>query len=281
MKRGWLAGLAAVGLVPALMLTASPMTRADNPAAKPYLGIAAGPMDKQAGAVVREITPKSPAAHAGLKTGDIIVKVGDKDVKNPEMLVGFIAEHKPGDKLALSVMRDGKEQKMDVTLAERPQERARPSIKLERHAFLGVWGQPLNEEMKKSLGVSADKGVVVMQVTPDSAAAKAGLAKDDVITALDSQAVTTPEELRAAVQKAGTGKEVTVKFQRGKDAKEVKVKLEEMAFGFGRLPSLAPGLLNDKAFNLPPNFEREDVQKLLDELHKRFKELDESPEATK
>jgi S1-C subfamily serine protease len=278
MNRGWLAGLVAVGLAPALLLTASPMTRAENPAARPYLGILAGPMDNnQAGAVVREVTPKSPAEHAGLKTGDIIVKVGDKDVKNPEMLVGAIAEHKPSDKLALSVMREGKEHKMEVTLAARPQERARQKIEFERHAFLGVWGQALNEDMKKSLGVSVDKGVVVMQVTPDSAAAKAGLAKDDVITALDNQAVTTPEDLRAAVQKAGTGKEVTVKFQRGKEAKEVKVKLEEMAFGFGRLPSL----LHDKAFNLPPNFKHEDVQKLFDELHKRFKEFDEAPDSTK
>jgi S1-C subfamily serine protease len=278
MNRGFWVGLTAVALLPALLLTASPtMTRAaEKPAARPYLGIVAGPMEKQTGAVVREVTPKSPAEQAGLKTGDIIVKVGDKDVKNPEMLVEAIAEHKPNDKLALAVMRDGKEHKMEVTLAERPQERVRPKIHFERHAFLGVWGQPLSEDMKKSLGVTADKGVVVMQVAPESAAAKAGLTKNDVITALGDQAVTTPEELRSAVQKAGAGKEVTVKFQRGKEAKDVKVKLEEMPFGFGRLPSL----LHDKDFNLPPNFDREDVQKLFDELHKRFKEFDEAPESS-
>jgi serine protease Do len=279
MNRGWLAGLVAVGLVSALMLTASPVARAENPAARPYLGILAGPMDNnQAGAVVREVTPKSPAEQAGLKTGDVIVKVGDKDVKNPEMLVSAIAEYKPSDKLALAVMRDGKEHKMEVTQAERPQEPARPKIRLERHAFLGVWGQTLNENMKKDLGVTVDKGVVVMQVAPESAAAKAGLAKNDVITALGDQAVTTPEELRSAVQKAGAGKEVTVKFQRGKEAKEVKVKLEEMPFGFGRLPSISPDLFRDGTFNLPQNFDREDVQKLFDELHKRFKEFDEAPE---
>jgi membrane-associated protease RseP (regulator of RpoE activity) len=175
-------------------------------------------------------------------------------------------------------MRDGKEHKMEVTLGERPQERARPKVQFERQAFLGVWTQPLNEEMKKSLGVSADKGAAVMQVTPESAAAKAGLTKNDVITAIDGQAVTTPEELRAAVHKAGAGKEVTIKFQRGKDAKEVKVKLEEMPFGFGRLHGFTPGMLSDGAFNLPPNFDREDVQKLFDELHKRFKDLEETPE---
>jgi S1-C subfamily serine protease len=278
MNRGWLAGLVAVGLVPALLLTASPITRAESPAARPYLGVLAGPMENHAGAVIREVTPKSPAAQAGLKTGDIIVKVGDKDVKNPEMLVEAIATHKPSDKLALAVMRDGKEHKMEVTLAERPQERARPKVQLERHAFLGVWGQALNEDMKKSLGVTADKGVVVMQVAPESAAAKAGLAKNDVITAVGDQMVTTPEELRSAVQKAGAGKDVTVKFQRAKEAKEVKVKLEEMPFGFGRLPGISPDMLRDGTFKLPQNFDREDVQKLFDELHKRFKDFDEAPE---
>lgn len=277
-KRSSLTSLVAAGLVPALLLTLSPGLRAETPAAKPYMGIAAGVMEKHAGAAVREVAPKSPAEQAGLKVGDLIVKVGDKEIKSPEMLVDAIAGHKPSEKLVLVIMREGKEHKMEVTLAERPQERARPKVQVERQAFLGVWTQPLNEEMKKSLGVPVDKGAAVMQVTPDSAAAKAGLAKNDVITAIDSQAVSTPEELRAAVHKAGAGKEVTVKFQRGKEAKEVKVKLEEMPFGFGRMPSFGPKMLKDGAFNLPPNFDREDVQKLFDELHKRFKDLDETPE---
>src|SRR5437870_7287707 len=120
MRRGWLAGLVAVGLVPALMLTATTVTRADNPTGKPYLGILAGPANSGPGALVREVTPKSPAEHAGLKTGDLITKVGNKAVNNPEMLVGTVAEHKPGDKLQLLLMRDGKERNLEVTLAERP-----------------------------------------------------------------------------------------------------------------------------------------------------------------
>lgn len=278
MHKSWLVGLVALGLVPALLLTTTAAVRAENPVAKPYLGIVAGPADNQAGALVREVTPKSPAEHAGLKAGDLIVKIGDKDVKDPEMLVGVIAEHKPSDKLVLSVMRDGKEHKMTVTLAERPQARARPKVEFERPAFLGVWTQPLNEDMKKSLGVAVDKGAVVMQVTPNSPAAKAHLAKDDVVTAINDQTVSTPEELRNAVQKIGASKEATLKFQRGKEAKEVKVKLEEMPFGFGRLNGFKPRLFDDKEFMLPPNFNHQDVQKLFDDLHKRLKELEEAPE---
>jgi serine protease Do len=275
MRKSWF-GLAAIALIPALLLSAAVPARAEESVKKAYLGVAVGPADKDTGAVIHEINAKGPAEQAGLKVGDRIVKIGDKDLKDPEMLVKAVAEHKPGDKLMLSVMRDGKEQKMEVTLAEPPQARVRPKIELTRHAFLGVYAQPLNEELKKNLGVTVDKGAVVMELMPNSPAAKAGLAKDDVITALGDHAVTTPDELRAAVQKIGAGKEVTVKFMRGKEAKELKVKLGDMPFGFGRLHDFRP--FDGKDLTLPPNFDREQVQKLFEEMRKQFRDFDEELE---
>jgi S1-C subfamily serine protease len=62
----------------------------------------------------------SPAEKAGLKSGDVIVKVQDKPVKAREELLEIMQKTKPGDKLSVTVKRDGKEQTVNVTLATRP-----------------------------------------------------------------------------------------------------------------------------------------------------------------
>lgn len=64
----------------------------------------------------------SPAEKAGLKSGDVIVKIQDKAVKSLEELQEVMRKTKPGDKLAVTVKRDGKEQTVNVTLGTRPQD---------------------------------------------------------------------------------------------------------------------------------------------------------------
>jgi serine protease Do len=273
-------GLVMLALVPGLFLGVQSAARAEEPAAKPYLGVLVEPTAQDAaqpGAMVHEVAPDSPAMHAGVKKGDVIVKVGDAAVKDPEMLVKAVQGHKVGDKLDLQLMRDGKEHKLAVTLTERPKAKtpARPQIiKETKGAFLGVWTQPLNDEMRKELGVTAEKGAVVMKVTPDSPAAKAGIAAHDVITAVNDQAVTSPEDLRTAIHKLSAGKEATLKLNRGKDSKEIKVKLAEMPGTFGMLRDFDEHWPAFKEFmNRHP--QGADMQKRLEEMHKRFREFEE------
>jgi serine protease Do len=72
--------------------------------------------------VITEIVPNSPAEKAGLKAGDQIVKVGDKEVKDEDSLRETVGDKKPGTKLSLVIKRDGKEQTIEATLGERPDE---------------------------------------------------------------------------------------------------------------------------------------------------------------
>jgi serine protease Do len=64
------------------------------------------------------VVPDSPAAKAGIKEGDIITKVGGDTVDSTHSLQSLISKHKPGEKVVVTVMRDGKEQSLDVTLEE-------------------------------------------------------------------------------------------------------------------------------------------------------------------
>ena len=73
--------------------------------------------DSQAPAILSN----SPAAKAGLKTGDIITKINDKNLSLKQQLADIVSQYKVGDKIELSVIRDGKEEKFSLILDERPE----------------------------------------------------------------------------------------------------------------------------------------------------------------
>src|SRR6476646_5849553 len=93
--------VAAVGAV----LGLSDRTAAQEP--RGFLGVTVAPADGERGVIIKDVTADSPAAKAGLKVGDRVVKVGDQDVKDAEAFVKTVSSRKPGDKLALTVQRDG------------------------------------------------------------------------------------------------------------------------------------------------------------------------------
>jgi serine protease Do len=73
--------------------------------------------DAQAPAIV----PNSPASKSGLKTGDIITKINDKNLSIKQQLADVVSQYKIGDKIELVVIRDGKEEQLSLTLEERPE----------------------------------------------------------------------------------------------------------------------------------------------------------------
>lgn len=263
-------------------LMVSPLSLFANDAphnARPYLGVGieSKSVSDQPGVTLGDVNAEGPAGKAGLKSGDRIVKVGENEVKTFADLKNVLANHKPGDKVTVKAMHEGKEQTFTVTLGNTPVQvgEAAPKAK----AFLGVFTQELSAELKDKLGVKVDKGAVVAKVMPGSPAATAGLQEHDVITQAGNVVVTTPEELREAIQNVGAGKEVGLKVTRGDKNMEVKVNLHEASQG-GDLPKFFEDLPNGpEGFSgkLPQLFEMGKVQQLekkVQELENHVKELE-------
>ncbi len=76
--------------------------------------------DASGGAGVTSIKAGSPAARAGLRSGDVITAIGGKATGSSADAVGAIDAHRPGDKLSLTVRRGGADRVLQVTLVERP-----------------------------------------------------------------------------------------------------------------------------------------------------------------
>jgi putative serine protease PepD len=87
-----------------------------------YLGLETSPASPggDVGAQVQRAVPGGPGERAGLKVGDVILKLDGKDVNEPADVSGAIADKRPGDRVEVEVERDGRLTKVDVTLGKRP-----------------------------------------------------------------------------------------------------------------------------------------------------------------
>jgi S1-C subfamily serine protease len=274
--------LLVLGIILVLLLAPSGWAQEAKQKSQPraYLGILVGPAGGgEQGVLVREVTPDSPAAQAGLKSGDHIIKIGDEEVKGVDDFLQRIASRKAGEKLTLQVRRGDQEQKIMVTLGERPEPAggspywpALPGGR--RPAFLGVQAQPLTPELKKRLQVEADAGAVVTEVVPNSPAAKAGLKPDDIISAVDDRTIQDPAQLREAIQQAGPGKEVTLRVVRGKENLSVKATLREGAFGLFLTPGDERFPMSDVESMVEAGRRVRDLERRVEELEARVRELE-------
>src|SRR5262245_61264750 len=106
------------GVITTLVLLTSGLVAWAQPGDDPetrrgYLGVLVGPAEESGnGILVREVTPGGPAAKSGLRKGDRVVKLEDEEVRDVEKFLRAVAAKKPGDKLKLGVLRDGKEENL-------------------------------------------------------------------------------------------------------------------------------------------------------------------------
>jgi S1-C subfamily serine protease len=142
----------------------------------------------------------------GIRRGDVIVAVNGSAMKDGNSLRNEISQLMPGSSVKLTFLRNGKEDTVDVKLAElkaQPEGEGRDNGnggESEGTSF-GMSVEPLTRETARQLQVNATSGVVVTRIQPGSIAADAGLRAGDVIEEVDRQPVQSADALRAALSK--------------------------------------------------------------------------------
>ena len=158
----------------------------------------------QAGALVAEVEPDSPAAKAGLKAGDVITAVDGKSIGNPRDLALDIAGEKPGDQAKLDVLQDGETKTVAVSLASLPSDDGNgPGAAAGQHEGVGLALAPISPEMRSQLDLPDHlKGAAVAEVKPGSPADQAGIRQGDVIVGVGSQQVASADQAVHAIRQA-------------------------------------------------------------------------------
>jgi 2-alkenal reductase len=211
----------------------------------------------QRGALVEEILPNSPAEKAGLRGstqqttingqttnvgGDVITAIDSQPVLQMDDLIAYLAGIPVGQTVSLAVVRDGKPQTLNVTVAARPASQAQNNAPVQPTAAgirLGILGVTVDSSIAKEMNLpNGQQGVLIEQVQPGSLAEAAGLQAGtksvtingqdvlvggDIITAINGQAVTSIGDLRTALGQLPTDHTLTLTILRNGQETQVTV----------------------------------------------------------
>jgi serine protease Do len=161
------------------------------------------------GAIVTGITPDSPAAHSGVKQGDVILEFAGDKVEGPRELARQVAQKPAGTKADLVVWRDGSEKTLELVTGLQPAQpqlaEAQPGTAPDGGLHSGALNADLaalTPDRRAQYGIGDDvSGVLVLDVKEGSVFEQ-GLRSGDVIKQVDQTAVTTPQEVDSLVNKA-------------------------------------------------------------------------------
>ena len=143
------------------------------------------------GALISGVDEGSPAAKAGVRQGDVITSYNGKPVADNNQLRNSVASTKPGTSVSLQVLRDGRTETLQATVAELESKRERVS-------------SPSAERGEGRFGMSVEpgtSGVAVVELDPSGIAAESGLQQGDVIEKVDGRNVRTTAELKSALNR--------------------------------------------------------------------------------
>ena len=195
---------------------------------KSFLGVTT---DKEGdGAKITEISEGSAAQKAGLKEGDIIIRINDQKVTSPEDLSKAVGKYKPEEKVTVVYKRDGKEQSQSVVLGKRNGFSGVRSFNFDHDFNYSAPNMIYGTGSRGKLGIKAQetedsKGVKVLDVDDESPADKAGIKEGDIITEFDGAEINNVDKLREVARTAIAKPSFKVKLTRDGKSQEIQVKI--------------------------------------------------------
>lgn len=195
-------------------------------------------MPRPEGVIVSEVLPDGPSAKAGLQAKDVILEYDGQPVEGTVQFRRLVRETPPGRTVPVEVVRNGHDEKLTVQVGNNARSmdtRLREALPPRNFNFkfsmpelfpgmtpvLGIQAEDVSGQLGTYFHVPGEAGVLIREVSPNSAAAKAGLKAGDVITSVDGAAVKTVDDLREHLRDQRERKSVSLTIIR--QGSEIKV----------------------------------------------------------
>jgi serine protease Do len=169
-------------------------------------------LSRPQGVVVNDLHPRSPAAEAGLETGDVILSVGGFPVADEQALRYRVVTNRVGERLDLTYFRNGRQRTATVKLIEPPEDPPRNLTTLEgRHPFDGAQVANLSPAFNEENGLpTTARGVVVTRVFRRGYAAEVRLRPGDIVLELNGARIDVVDDLEDVLAEGGPFWDLTI-----------------------------------------------------------------------
>jgi len=191
------------------------------------LGVFIGGIDKETrkalglpsndGALVRQVEKGSAADKAGIRAGDVIISIDADTIHRVHDLPIRVARHKPGDRVRIGLIRNGKKKTVVAKVEKMPEEVEEARKESQMPPRVGLALGDLTRNSSRELGIMVKHGVVVMQVQPGSAAAQSGIQKGDVIYQINRRSIRNLQDFKKLTNKAKGGDVLQIMLDRHGD----------------------------------------------------------------
>lgn len=180
-------------------------------------------LEKMEGALISDISKGSPAEKSGLRQGDIVLKYNNNTIPHISSLRKAVSFMKPGSKLNLTVLRNGKILEIPIVVGTFPEN---PASLIAADNKLGFELEDITPEYAEKLGLKGTKGVIITQVRPGSPSYIAGIRPGAVLVAVNQKEVDTVKDVEDILKKSEEGKPILLLVKQGGFTRFVSIKMD-------------------------------------------------------
>jgi serine protease Do len=185
-------------------------------------------LEEEKGALVSEVTPRGPAEEAGIEVGDVIVSFDGKEIQEMNDLPMIVASTPVGKIVTVEVIREGKKKGFEAKIDELEEEIEEGETLGEEKRDLGMTVDEITPSTARQLGLSDERGVVVVRVESNSPAEDAGIARGDVIRSINREPVNDVETYKKKIRQHKKGDVILFRVKkRGGPTLFVPMKVQE------------------------------------------------------
>src|SRR5260370_1567428 len=161
-------------------------------------------MNNADGVLIGDVTPKGPAAQAGMKPGDVVMKTNGQSVADSAALRLQVSETDPGTMVPLAVRRGNSSLDLNVKLGELPADHEKTAESgSDKGSLQGLQVEPLTPAVRQQLHLGQEShGVVISQLDPNGGAAAAGIHEGDVVEEVNHTPATSVSQFERAMEGA-------------------------------------------------------------------------------